>query len=77
MKSPPENLSTYGGVMDNMEENKTNASQETNFARRWVIIAVAVMAIVIVGLVIALVQANKKNKGGDSTDLTPVPTEMP
>ena len=61
--------------MDNMEENKTNASQGTNFARRWVIIAVAVMAIVIVGLVIALVQANKKNKGGDnSNDVTAVPT---
>ena len=73
--APPENLSTNGGVMDNMEENKTNASQGTNFARRWVIIAVAVMAIVIVGLVIALVQANKKNKGGDnSNDVTAVPT---
>ncbi|MBR6020621.1 MAG: cellulase family glycosylhydrolase [Lachnospiraceae bacterium] len=33
------------------------------------------MAIVIVGLVIALVQANKKNKGGDnSNDVTAVPT---
>lgn len=59
--------------MDNMEENKTNASQGTNFARRWVIIAVAVMAIVIVGLVIALVQANKKNKS--DSDGKPVPTE--
>ena len=58
--------------MDN-ETNKKPA--ETNksgsFAGRWIVIAVAVMALVIIGLIIALVKANNKNKPDEKE---PVPT---
>ena len=47
----------------------------TNFSKRWVIIAVAVMALVIVGLVIALIKANNNNKNNSGQNDTPAPTE--
>ena len=57
--------------MDNETNNKTTEPKSGSFAGRWIVIAVAVMAIVIVGLIIALVKANNKDKPEENK---PVPT---
>ena len=59
--------------MDNSDENKVASAAGGNSTKRLVIIAIALMAVVIIGLTIALINANKKNNNKKTQD-EPVPT---
>ena len=63
-------------VMDNSDDNKVaSANGGNNSTKRLVIIAIALMAVVIIGLTIALIKANSKNKK-DTDDPTPTPNSV-
>ena len=63
-------------VMDNSDDNKVvSANGGNNSTKRLVIIAIALMAVVIIGLTIALIKANSKNKK-NTDDPTPTPNSV-